>query len=83
MFNAAYKTDFYRAVRDALHAEVDSWHANAGVETTHLTLRLVAQVDELELVSRDADALCAFSKNAAFTSTAFVPVEELASASGS
>lgn len=25
MFNAAYTTDFYRAVRDALHAEVDSW----------------------------------------------------------
>ncbi len=25
MFNAAYTTDFYRAVRDALHAEVDAW----------------------------------------------------------
>lgn len=25
MFNAAYTTDFYRAVRDALHVEVDSW----------------------------------------------------------
>ncbi len=27
MFKAAYKTDFYRAVREALHAEVDSWTA--------------------------------------------------------
>ena len=25
MYNAAYKTEFYRAVRNALHAEVDSW----------------------------------------------------------
>ena len=25
MFKAAYTTDFYRAVREALHAEVDSW----------------------------------------------------------
>src|SRR5271163_1071726 len=26
MFKAAYTTDFYRAVREALHAEVDSWN---------------------------------------------------------
>ena len=32
MFKAAYKTDFYRAVRDALHAEVDSWREPRGGE---------------------------------------------------
>jgi hypothetical protein len=28
MFTAAYTTDFYRAVRDALHAEVDAWRVH-------------------------------------------------------
>ena len=28
MFKAAYKDEFYLALRNALHAEVDSWHGN-------------------------------------------------------
>ena len=31
MFKAAYKTDFYRAVRDALHAEVDAWQESEAI----------------------------------------------------
>jgi hypothetical protein len=29
MFNGTYTNDFYRALRDALHAEVDMWAAQA------------------------------------------------------
>lgn len=82
MFKAAYKTDFYRAVRDALHAEVDSWRepqlpntANANIDT------LWRRVDELEPVSRDPDALLPHQMRDS-PSVAFVPVEELVSAGG-
>src|SRR6202789_3015610 len=58
MFNAAYKTDFYRAVRDALHAEVDSWGEAVECDTTHAQIEaLWHKVIELEPVSRDSDAL--------------------------
>jgi radical SAM superfamily enzyme YgiQ (UPF0313 family) len=41
MFKASHTTDFYRAVREALHAEVDSWSALAGASSTP------TQIDEL------------------------------------
>jgi radical SAM superfamily enzyme YgiQ (UPF0313 family) len=82
MFKAAYKTDFYRAVRDALHAEVDSWNES---EVTHETSALLealwSTVDELEPVSRDPDAFSFQSDGSAFASSAFVPVAQLASVS--
>ncbi len=84
MFNAAYKTDFYRAVRDALHAEVDSWRETEKVDATHTHIEaLWSRVKELEPVSRDADALAPSKKVATVASTAFVPVEALASIRGS
>jgi radical SAM superfamily enzyme YgiQ (UPF0313 family) len=75
MFKAAYKTDFYRAVRDALHIEVDSWHATA--DTDNQIEARWRKVKELELISRDADALSSSGDMAAFATNAFVPVEEL------
>ena len=42
MFHAEYTTEFYRAVRNALHAEVDTW-ARGGA----LTAKLPASVEEL------------------------------------
>jgi len=30
MFRSTYRSEFYRALRDALHAEVDEWHAQGG-----------------------------------------------------
>jgi len=57
MFKGAYKTDFYRAVRDALHAEVDSW-SGAG-QAAQATVELDAlwrKVGELEPASREEDA---------------------------
>ncbi|GGG85964.1 hypothetical protein GCM10011585_32330 [Edaphobacter dinghuensis] len=83
MFTAAYKTDFYRAVRDALHAEVDSWRDPEESDMTRARIKeLWNKVTELEPVSRDADSSVSSEKVATFTSASFVPVEALASVRG-
>jgi len=80
MFKAAYKTDFYRAVRDALHAEIDAWRESDATRETQTRIdTLWALVDELELVSRDPDAFTFAAETSAFASTDFVPVGQLAS----
>ncbi|HWE83958.1 MAG TPA: radical SAM protein [Terracidiphilus sp.] len=55
MFTGAYKTEFYRAVRDALHAEVDSWRSTAN-ETSSSVDDLWRTVQALEPASRNPDA---------------------------
>jgi radical SAM superfamily enzyme YgiQ (UPF0313 family) len=83
MFRAAYKTDFYRAVRDALHAEVDSWNTPANANTSNSQVAaLWNTVNELEPLSRDADAFVFPDAPAPFASSTFIPVEELASVRG-
>lgn len=78
MFKAAYKTDFYRAVRNALHAEVDSWQEPIASEKTKATIdSLWSEVNELEPVSRDADAFINSSTDATFTSSVIIPIEQL------
>jgi anaerobic magnesium-protoporphyrin IX monomethyl ester cyclase len=81
MFRAAYKTDFYRAVRDALHAEVDSWTTSNGDLTVK---RQVAaswrRVRDMEPSSREADAFASPERLASFDSSAIVPLEQLVSA---
>ena len=59
MFTAAYTTDFYRAVRDALHAEVDAWRMHDTSHTKHEAKvgALWEKVNDLEPVSRNPDAL--------------------------
>lgn len=54
MFKAAYTTDFYRAVREALHAEVDSWTKPHGAEDAYSSLWQI--VEEMEPNSRVAEA---------------------------
>jgi len=78
MYSAAYKTDFYRAVRDALHAEVDSW------SKPQWDLGRSARIDalwnrviELEPVSRDEDAPSAPERSMASTISTIVPVGDL------
>jgi len=78
MFKAAYKTGFYRAVRDALHAEVDSWHEvqisnKAAAEVKALWQR----VSDLEPVSRDEDAFRFPDRTTTFASSTIIPVERL------
>ena len=50
MFAAEYKDDFYHALRDALHAEVDSWRG--GAMSSHVA-GLWRRVAELEPVSQN------------------------------
>jgi radical SAM superfamily enzyme YgiQ (UPF0313 family) len=76
MFKATYTTDFYRAVRDALHAEVDSWsvsHSRGGKACDALW-RLV---EEMEPNSRQSDASEVSAEIALRSSRMFVPLESL------
>jgi anaerobic magnesium-protoporphyrin IX monomethyl ester cyclase len=52
MFKAAYKDEFYLALRNALHAEVDSWHTRIHLDLTVLWDNVFA----LERTSRNAEA---------------------------
>jgi anaerobic magnesium-protoporphyrin IX monomethyl ester cyclase len=72
MFKAAYSTDFYRAVRDALHAEVDSWRENTlGQDARRQIAEMWQRVDHLEPVCRQADA------SAVPQGTDFLPVSDI------
>ena len=80
MFKAAYKTDFYRAVREALHAEVDSWrrdesqgHASREVEL------LWEKVEQLEQTCRDDEAFVFEEHVGGLTTSSFVPLDRLTS----
>ncbi len=57
MFRGAYRTEFYRALHDALHAEVDSWNSQTSSECSgRIRLEeLWARVDELEKSCRNSD----------------------------
>jgi anaerobic magnesium-protoporphyrin IX monomethyl ester cyclase len=56
MFCAAYNNDFYIALRNALHAEVDSWN-KADKPGSHIDpASLWQRVFELEAVSRNSTA---------------------------
>ena len=84
MFNAAYKTDFYRAVRDALHAEVDSWREPEPLDAMQAQIEaLWCKVTELEPMSRDTDALASSERMAPVAPATFVPIEALVSVRGS
>jgi radical SAM superfamily enzyme YgiQ (UPF0313 family) len=57
MFKGTYTDGFYRAVRDALHAEVESWKCKRPTITQQAELReLWRLVESLEHVSRNHDA---------------------------
>jgi radical SAM superfamily enzyme YgiQ (UPF0313 family) len=78
MFSAAYTTDFYRAVRDALHAEVDDWGVLDVTRKTEAKIGdLWEKVDALEPVSRNPDAFASPARYAPVASSAFVPIGQL------
>jgi radical SAM superfamily enzyme YgiQ (UPF0313 family) len=82
MFKAAYNTDFYRAVREALHAEVDSWtESNPEVNRTDPNA-LWQIVEDMEPSSRLSDPF-RFSPDLGVASSMFVSVDSLISSSGS
>jgi radical SAM superfamily enzyme YgiQ (UPF0313 family) len=51
-FTAAYENEFYLALRDALHAEVDGWHAPSSHDPAKIA-GLWQRIAELEPVSRN------------------------------
>jgi radical SAM superfamily enzyme YgiQ (UPF0313 family) len=75
MFKAAYTTDFYRAVRDALHAEVDSWHHPSQPENQVEVLW--HRVEELEPITRDPDPFVFSEQAYAPAAPGIVTVEQL------
>ncbi len=78
MFTAAYTTDFYRAVRDALHAEVDAWKLpDVSRETEARIGALWKTVNDLEPVSHNPDAFASPARNVPAASSAFVPIGQL------
>jgi anaerobic magnesium-protoporphyrin IX monomethyl ester cyclase len=57
MFKGAYTDQFYRAVRDALHAEVDTWNTTSSTLAKIVELKkLWDEIESLETVSRNHDA---------------------------
>lgn len=81
MFHGAYTTEFYRAVRDSLHAEVDSWNGD-GADSEELAARLGSmwqEVNALEPVSRNPSALTLPEAHAsgALCRTEVVPLYQL------
>jgi radical SAM superfamily enzyme YgiQ (UPF0313 family) len=77
MFRAAYTTDFYRAVRDALHAEVDSWHNPHNARNSQVS-SLWRSVESMELTSRMSDATD-LRHDLDLYAPSFVPLEKLVS----
>ena len=80
MFKAAYTTDFYRAVREALHAEVDSWHGSEAQDDLRARVdALWRAVDDLEPMSRVPDAFVFPEAIDDIASSSIVPLEQLTS----
>jgi len=56
MFKAAYTKGFYRALRDALHAEVNAWNTHGRAEADSARRHEIwARVAALEKTSRRPD----------------------------
>ena len=83
MCNGAYSTDLYRAVRDALHAEVDSWskprQARAPLSNPEA---LWNRRSELESICRHASSFDPPEQKPAFSASEFAPIDEPVAARG-
>jgi radical SAM superfamily enzyme YgiQ (UPF0313 family) len=80
MFHGAYTTEFYRAVRDALHAEVNSWSVGAAAlnELQASVAEMWQRVAALEPASKNPAAIAQSDPLAGgLCSTEFVSVSEL------
>ena len=80
MFRATYKDEFYKALRDALHAEVNSWNNDDPSEITAVRL-LWQQVFDFEPKMRNAEATTLARSASDDTGTQnLVPIHALATA---
>ncbi len=83
MFKAAYTSDFYRAVRDALHAEVSNWHATPSERHAASEIEEKWQkVFALEPVSRNVESTVLSARNEDHSQSVLFPVSELIAARG-
>jgi len=78
MFRAAYKDEFYMALRNALHAEVNSWRSANSSANVDIDL-LWQQVFELEPKMRNAEATV-FPSDASNDTQNLVPLHALVTA---
>jgi anaerobic magnesium-protoporphyrin IX monomethyl ester cyclase len=78
MFTASYNNDFYLALRDALHAEVDSWKPNSLIHPAFIHSAW-ERVHEREPHARNSGVT---EFPAATTKPTFIPVESLIAAGG-
>src|SRR5581483_275178 len=81
MFKAAYTTEFYRAVRDALHAEVNSW-TKSKPECNEIDSMWQA-VEHMEPLSRVSDPLVWGPELELASSPVFVSADSLIAPTGS
>lgn len=76
MFRAAYSSAFYLSVREALHAEVDSWHQPDDHLLNNRVAMLWKTVEEMEPLSRVSTVNLPHS-DPLVSSSSIVPVEQL------
>ncbi|RZU43113.1 B12-binding domain-containing radical SAM protein [Edaphobacter modestus] len=75
---ASYNDPFYHALRDALHAEVASWHASSGSSDAAEYESLWTRVYEMEPVCRNTNILSLPAESShGDTQSAFMPLEDL------
>jgi hypothetical protein len=81
MFRATYKNEFYKALRTALHAEVDSWKGNDSTESVDINF-FWQQVFNLEPKMRNAEATTLASGSDENGTQNLIPLHALAAAGG-
>jgi anaerobic magnesium-protoporphyrin IX monomethyl ester cyclase len=80
MFKAAYTTDFYRAVREALHAEVDSWSLPEAQGKLNANVAALWRiVHEMEPLNRVSDAFELPKSLDIIASSSLVAIEQMSS----
>jgi radical SAM superfamily enzyme YgiQ (UPF0313 family) len=88
MFKGAYIDSFYRAIRDALHAEVDSWKLGASPNRANELQHLWQRIESLEAISRNSDATELAHSDETFTrcdsqpKSRLIPVQRLLTSVG-
>ncbi len=80
MFTAAYQNDFYLALRDALHAEVDSWRPGSKM-TVSAVRSAWTKVREQEPEARNP-GVTEFAASEVAPLSGFVPLQSLSAAGG-
>jgi radical SAM superfamily enzyme YgiQ (UPF0313 family) len=80
-FTAAYKNEFYLALRDVLHAEVDSWHAPSGHAAAQIA-GLWERVARMERTSRNQNPTHLRPRVASGVRSEIFPIGALSPAAG-